>query len=176
MARFTEAGYKHGKIIEAIPCMNPYGEDDGNLYIGLHIEDDNGEHDEWWYGELSSNYVAQTGKTAAELTMSSLMAIGWENGHDFSDASLASLVGVELDFTVKEKVTKKGNTIYTIAYIGGGFGPKKLSAEDAAARVAALFGTDAAKGTAPEKPTRNSNADYQGAGPADTEEDPFAAF
>jgi hypothetical protein len=160
---FKSAGQHKVTILEAYIAEPKFSKDPTAVDVAIKVRGAEGEEDSWT-GEISNEYGVgnAAGKKQWELTVSSLERIGWSHGINISDETLTELVGHEIDVGAVQafekdgktpKLTKKGEPIFNIRYLGAkpeSFGPKKMEAADAKARLAALFGASApSTGAAP---------------------------
>ena len=85
------------------------------------------------YMEFSRRYGSGNNaqKTQAQMSMDSLLLIGWTGGMDFSQVQ--TLVGKQVNY--RAKMNTKG---YMNVYVSA-FAPKSISAADAAQRAAAMM-------------------------------------
>ena len=139
---FKSEGPFRGKIIETMLSEAKFNKTDpGAFDVCLKIQgpDHDGQPQiDWWSGEISGKYG--TGnfatKTQSQITMEDLAKIGFQ-GQDLTQLD-AQLKGKEIDFFVKSRM-HDGKTYYDVKYIGGSdFGPKALSPEQLAAKLAAF--------------------------------------
>jgi len=153
---FTTAGEKRGPILEAFLANSQFENKAGVMDVAIHVQDKITGESDWWRGELSAEYCQfgnRTNMRWADITLESLQKIGWQHGGNLTNQTLATLVGQEIQFTVKQKTSNATGKVYNVVqYIGGSnFTPDKVNDADAAARVAALFGPSAQAG-APAQP------------------------
>lgn len=125
----------------------------GAFEVMLTVVNEQGEEDAI-YLEMSTRYGQGNNaqKMQAQMSMESLIAIGWTGGSDFS--GIGTLVGKQINYHAKAS-SKNGKT-YINVYISK-FEVKKLSPADVAARVAAMTGQRPAAAAAPVPPPQQAS-------------------
>jgi hypothetical protein len=167
MGHFTTAGQHKVKVIEVGFCESFFNQNDPeSVDIAIKVESLDGECQDWWKGELSQRYCQgnASDKMQWEMTLASLKKIGWEHDAVFNETTMQSLVGQEIEVGVAER-EKDGKTYFDVKYLGEStFGPKMMDADDAKARVAALFGATGG-GDAAAAPAGEAGAPTGGGNP-----------
>lgn len=124
--------------IKAADLIDPRFQDipAGAFEVMLTVVNEQGEEDAI-YLEMSTRYGTGNNaqKTQAQMSMESLMAIGWTGGADFSQ--IGTLVNRTIPYHAKR--SEKNGKSYLNVYISK-FEVKKISAAEVAARVAAMTG------------------------------------
>jgi hypothetical protein len=149
---FTQEGSFMAVVKEAILALPPdwrmkdAGPDDFDVCLRLERADNPAESD-WWRGEFSQNYSRQKNKEhlkQCEITMENLHGVGFE-GFDLSTVA-EQLVGKTVPITTKLGKANADGKQYMNVYLGGGYGPVAMDKDEAARRVAAMFGNRAEAG------------------------------
>lgn len=174
---FTKDGTFEVTIKDALAATSQFSPNDENAFdICLLVETGDGQSD-WWRGEISGKYGRGnfSHMTQTEITMQTLIKIGWGHGGDLS--KLKTLVGKKTVATVKatEKVGDDGvtRTFYNVQYLGGSNRtPEAIDPAEAQRRLLAIMDN----GGGNNRPTANTGASQraQQSNNTNTPYDPFA--
>lgn len=149
---FTQEGSFNAVVKEAMLSNPPdwrkdAGPCDFDVCLKLARTDNEAETD-WWRGEFSQNFSKQKNKEhlrQCDITMEALHNVGFE-GHDLTTIA-EQMVGKTIQITVKQGKPNAEGKAYMNVYLGS-YGPVALDKDEAARRVAAMFGNRAEAGAA----------------------------
>lgn len=163
--RFQEEGNVQVVIRKAI-LADPKFAQPPAFDVCIEVEDEAG-HKDWWRGEMSANYGKgnAASKTQAEMTMATLAKVGLPDG-DLS--KLETLVGKLTEAWIKASPDGKFFNVRGLGESTSDVTP--LAPADAAARIAALFGTPAPAAASPQAAPTGRNPFAKSAAPGN----PFA--
>jgi hypothetical protein len=137
----TSAEYE-AKVLAAYPCECNWQSSDPNAYcIALAVETTDGQFCDYWTQEISTAYSkVNQDITNWQFALEQLQRIGWNQGTNFSEAALQTLVGQTITINTYYKEGKER------VYVNLGpsnFTPKRLDAASLAAKQSAMFGNSA---------------------------------
>jgi hypothetical protein len=142
---FQSEGQFACKVVAAFWAESRFRAAEGVVEANVQVDDGNGQVGVW-YGEFSPEVPQfdwnQEGKTRAQLTMDELTKYGVAQPHD-----IEKLVGLDITVTVKARTTADGKVYHDVKYLNSG--ARKLSGDELAAKMAAMFSAPAQQQAAP---------------------------